>query len=333
MGMVFSLIILVITIPAYGVSPTKDPIDYVTTTDDSMIECRSDQTLVFSNVHKSYFCLDNTSVIEWVELGLVEIVGNKTISVSPEIDSAECKGGFLPIFRYQFEGIICTPEETANLWAELGIAEIMQVSNKSAVCGENMVMVIRNNESSKSSNKVVCVTVDTAERWIASGMASLVGFEAVEKVSIEKPEMIEEIMIEEMIEEEIMIEEMIEEMVEKEMIEEEIPEITIQDVLQIEKTGMSEIQFESAMTEIYNFYMVSNTESVDMASTGTTSVWCNSGDFVISGGFSVLGNGADVEIFGDKPLKDGDSFGWQIWALNESDSEADVTAYAFCAAF
>jgi len=117
------------------------------------------------------------------------------------------------------------------------------------------------------------------------------------------------------------------------MLEEEIPEITIQDVLQIEKTGISEMQFESAMTEIYNFYMVSNTESVDMASTGTTSVWCNSGDFVISGGFSVLGNGADVEIFGDKPLKDGDSFGWQIWALNESDSEADVTAYAFCAAF
>jgi len=322
MGMVFSLIILVITIPAYGVSPTKDPIDYVTTTDDSMIECKSDQTLVFSNVHKSYFCLDNVRVIEWVELGLVEIVGNKTISTSSEIDSAECKEGYLPIFRHEFEGIICTPEVTANLWAELGIAEIMQVSNKSAVCGENMVMVIRNNESSKSSNKVVCVTVDTAERWIASGMASLVGFEAVEKISIE-----------EMIEEEIMIEEMIEEMVEKEMIEEEIPEITIQDVLQIEKTGISEIQFESAMTEIYNFYMVSNTESVDMASTGTTSVWCNSGDFVISGGFSVLGNGADVEIFGDKPLKDGDSFGWQIWALNESDSEADVTAYAFCAAF
>jgi len=258
--------------------------------------------------------------------------GNKTISTSSEIDSAECKEGYLPIFRHEFEGIICTPEVTANLWAELGIAEIMQVSNKSAVCGENMVMVIRNNESSKSSNKVVCVTVDTAERWIASGMASLVGFEAVEKISIE--EIIEEeIMIEEIIEEEIMIEEMIEEMVEKEMIEEEIPEIIIQDVLQIEKTGISEIQFESAMTEIYNFYMVSNTESVDMASTGITSVWCNSGDFVISGGFSVLGNGADVEIFGDKPLKDGDSFGWQIWALNESDSEADVTAYAFCAAF
>ncbi len=306
--MVFSLIILVITIPAYGVSPTKDPIDYVTTTDDSMIECKSDQTLVFSNVHKSYFCLDTVRVIEWVELGIVEIVENKTISTSSEIDSAECKEGYLPIFRHEFEGIICTPEVTANLWAELGIAEIMQVSNKSAVCGENMVMVIRNNESSKSSNKVVCVTVDTAERWIASGMASLVGFEAVEKVAIEEPEMIEE------------------------MVEEEIPEITIQDVVQIEKTGMSEIQFESAMTEIYNFYMVSNTESVDMTSTGTISVWCNSGDFVISGGFSVLGNGADVEIFGDKPIKNG-AFGWQIWALNESDSDADVTAYAFCAAF
>jgi len=308
--MVFSLIILVITIPAYGVSPTKDPIDYVTTTDDSMIECKSDQTLVFSNVHKNYFCLDNFTVIEWVELGLVEIVGNKTIPTSSEIDSAECKDGFLPIFRYEFEGIICTPEVTANLWAELGIATIMKVSTDKPIgCGANMVMVIRNNEISQSSNKVVCVTVDTAERWIASGTASLVGFEAVEEVTIEEPEMIEE------------------------MIEEEIPEITIPDVLQIEKTGMSEIQFESAMTEIYNFYMVSNTESVDMTSAGTTSVWCTSGDFVISGGFSVLGNGEDVEIFGDKPIKDGDSFGWQIWALNESDSEANVTAYAFCAAF
>ena len=88
---VFSLIVLVITIPAYGVSPTKDPIDYVTTTDDSMIECKSDQTLVFSNVHKSYFCLDNVRVIGWVELGLVEIVGNKTIPTSSEIDPAECK--------------------------------------------------------------------------------------------------------------------------------------------------------------------------------------------------------------------------------------------------
>lgn len=320
--MVFSLIILVITIPAYGVSPTKDPIDYVTTTDDTTIECRSDQTLVFSNIHKNYFCLDNSTVIGWVELGLVEIVGNKTISTSPERDSAECKEGFLPIFRYQFEGIICTPEVTANLWAELGIATIMEVSNKTVVCGENMVMVTRDKGTSPSSNKIVCVTVDTAERWVASGMASLVGFEAVEKITIEEPEMIEEIMIEP-----------IEEMMEEEMMEEEIPEITIQDILQIEKTGMSEVQFESAMSEIYNFYMVSNTESVDMTSAGTTSAWCNSGDFVISGGFSVLGDGADVEIFGSKPLKDGDSFGWQIWALNESDSESNVTVYAFCAAF
>jgi len=308
-GIVFSVLALVITIPAYGVSPVHDEYEFKTTTDDSMIECKPDQTLVFSNVHKNYFCLDNATVIEWVELGLVDIVGNKTISESSELDSAECKEGFLPIFRYQFEGIICTPEVTANLWAELGKATIMEVSNKTVVCGENMVMVTRDTTSSPSSNKVVCVTVDTAERWIASGAASLVGFEAVEKIAIEEPEMIEE------------------------MVEEEIPEITIQDILKTEKTGMSKLQFESAMTEIYNFYMVSNTESVDMTSSGTTSVWCNSGDFVISGGFSVLGTGADVEIFGNKPLKNGDSFGWQIWALNESDSEADVTAYAFCAAF
>jgi len=212
-GMIFSLIILVVTLPAYGVSPVKDPIEYKTTTDDSMIECKFDQTLVFHKNYKSYICLDNDTVIQWMELGLVELVGNKTISTNSEIESAGCQEGFLPIFRYEFEGVICTPEQTANLWAELGIATIVEISvDKPVVCGENMVSVLRDSESSKSSNKIVCVSVDTAERWIASGTATLVGFEAIEKVVIEEPEMIEEVMTEP-----------IEEMVDEEMVEETTP--------------------------------------------------------------------------------------------------------------
>ena len=55
--------------------PTTFAIEYKTTTDNSKVQCRQEQVLVYRFYGKDYLCIDVPGALRWSQLGLAQMIG------------------------------------------------------------------------------------------------------------------------------------------------------------------------------------------------------------------------------------------------------------------
>ena len=55
-------------------------IEYKVTTDNSKVQCRQEQVLVYRFYGKDYLCIDVPGALRWSQLGLAQIIGTPTQS-------------------------------------------------------------------------------------------------------------------------------------------------------------------------------------------------------------------------------------------------------------
>src|SRR3989344_6285126 len=104
--------------------PTTFAIEYKTTTDNSKVQCRQEQVLVYRFYGNDYLCIDISGAARWDQLGLAEIV--KAPAQIQEVEEKEgCMTGLISVYRVYADKNACVKESTAEKWQEIGIATII----------------------------------------------------------------------------------------------------------------------------------------------------------------------------------------------------------------
>ena len=104
--------------------PTTFAIEYKTTTDNSKVQCRQEQVLVYRFYGKDYLCIDVPGALRWSQLGLAQMIG--TPAQSQEVDkNGGCMTDLVPVYRVYADKNACVKESTAKKWQEVGTATII----------------------------------------------------------------------------------------------------------------------------------------------------------------------------------------------------------------
>ena len=107
-------------------------IEYKVTTDNSKVQCRQEQVLVYRFYGKDYLCIDVPAALRWSQLGLAQIIG--TPAQSQEINkNGGCMIDLVPVYRVNADKNACVKESTAKKWQEIGIATILDDEFKQKV--------------------------------------------------------------------------------------------------------------------------------------------------------------------------------------------------------
>lgn len=104
--------------------PTTFAIEYKTTTDNSKVQCRQEQVLVYRFYGNDYLCIDISAAARWSQLGLAEIV--RVPAQIQEVEKKDgCMTGLISVYRVYADKNACVKESTAEKWQEIGIATII----------------------------------------------------------------------------------------------------------------------------------------------------------------------------------------------------------------
>src|SRR3989344_8582509 len=104
--------------------PTTFAIEYKTTTDNSKVQCRQEQVLVYRFYGNDYLCIDISGAARWDQLGLAEIV--RAPAQIQEVEKKDgCMTGLISVYRVYADKNACVKESTAEKWQEIGIATII----------------------------------------------------------------------------------------------------------------------------------------------------------------------------------------------------------------
>src|SRR3990167_9506663 len=105
--------------------PTTFAIEYKTTTDNSKVQCRQEQVLVYRFYGRDYLCIDSPAALRWSQLGLAQIIEEPPAQIQ-EVDKKEgCTTGLISVYRVYADKNACVKESTAEKWQEIGIATII----------------------------------------------------------------------------------------------------------------------------------------------------------------------------------------------------------------
>lgn len=105
-------------------------IEYKVTTDNSKVQCRQEQVLVYRFYGNDYLCIDVPAALRWSQLGLAQIIGtNAQINGAPaqnQVDKKDiCMTDLVSVYRINADKNACVKESTAKKWQEMGIATIL----------------------------------------------------------------------------------------------------------------------------------------------------------------------------------------------------------------
>ncbi len=104
--------------------PTTFAIEYKTTTDNSKVQCRQEQVLVYRFYGNDYLCIDISGAARWDQLGLAEIV--RAPAQIQEVEKKDgCMTDLISVYRVYADKNACVKESTAEKWQEIGIATII----------------------------------------------------------------------------------------------------------------------------------------------------------------------------------------------------------------
>ena len=105
--------------------PTTFAIEYKTTTDNSKVQCRQEQVLVYRFYGNDYLCIDSPAALRWFQLGLAQIIEEAPAQIQ-EVDKKEgCTPDLISVYRIYADKNACVKESTAEKWQEIGIATII----------------------------------------------------------------------------------------------------------------------------------------------------------------------------------------------------------------
>ena len=99
-------------------------IEYKVTTDNSKVQCRQEQVLVYRFYGRDYLCIDSPAALRWSQLGLAEII--EMPAQIQDVDKKDgCTTGLISVYRVYADKNACVKESTAVKWQEIGIATII----------------------------------------------------------------------------------------------------------------------------------------------------------------------------------------------------------------
>src|SRR3989338_4739677 len=100
-------------------------IEYKVTTDNSKVQCRQEQVLVYRFYGRDYLCIDSPAALRWSQLGLAQIIEEPPAQIQ-EADKKEwCTTDLISVYRVYADKNACVKESTAEKWQEIGIATII----------------------------------------------------------------------------------------------------------------------------------------------------------------------------------------------------------------
>ncbi|MGQ0376652.1 MAG: hypothetical protein ACT4OW_04005 [Nitrososphaerota archaeon] len=119
--------------------------EYKVTTDNSEVQCRQEQVLLYRFYGRDYLCIDISAAARWSQLGLAEIV-RAPVQIQEDEKKEGCMTGLVSVYRVYVDKNACVKESTAEKWQEIGIATIIDdefrqkimesKENESAIEGE-----------------------------------------------------------------------------------------------------------------------------------------------------------------------------------------------------
>jgi len=143
---------------------TTFAIEYKTTTDNSKVQCRQEQVLVYRFYGNDYLCIDISGAARWDQLGLAEIV--RAPAQIQEVEKKDgCMTGLISVYRVYADKNACVKESTAEKWQEIGIATIIddEFRQKIMEAKENDSAVEDISETIKEKEVPVAVKVESEE--------------------------------------------------------------------------------------------------------------------------------------------------------------------------
>ena len=99
-------------------------IEYKVTTDNSKVQCRQEQVLVYRFYGRDYLCIDNPAALRWSQLGLAQII-DAPAQIQDVGKKEGCTTGLISVYRVYADKNACVKESTAEKWQEIGIATII----------------------------------------------------------------------------------------------------------------------------------------------------------------------------------------------------------------
>ena len=100
-------------------------IEYKVTTDNSKVQCRQEQVLVYRFYGRDYLCIDIPAALRWSQLGLAEIIEESPAQIQEVEKKDGCATGLISVYRVYADKNACVKESTAEKWQEIGIATII----------------------------------------------------------------------------------------------------------------------------------------------------------------------------------------------------------------
>ena len=158
--MIFTIFIGILCIVLFTSSLTPTfAIEYKVTTDNSKVQCRQEQVLVYRFYGKDYLCIDVPAALRWSQLNLAQIIEIPTQIIEPptqiqEVDKKDgCIIDLVRVYRVNVDKNACVKESTAKKWQEIGIVIILDDEFKQKVI-----------ESIKEKEVSASVKVESDER-------------------------------------------------------------------------------------------------------------------------------------------------------------------------
>lgn len=115
--------------------------------EDIQAGCRDAQTLVYRFAYKDFVCVEPSTAVRWVNLGMAEIIQENSQDSTDEVQSveptefpgspppppqrspsdvtADCRPGFTLVHRITYDDLYCINSITAITWERLGLSEIV----------------------------------------------------------------------------------------------------------------------------------------------------------------------------------------------------------------
>ena len=153
-------------------------IEYKVTTDNSKVQCRQEQVLVYRFYGNDYLCIDVSGAARWDQLGLAEIV--RAPAQIQEVEKKDgCMTGLISVYRVYADKNACVKELTAEKWQEIGIATIIDDEFR------QKIMESKENESAVEKFEVVESEENISEIEVVPEMEEVLVYVMQDSVRIE----------------------------------------------------------------------------------------------------------------------------------------------------
>ena len=178
--------------------------------EDIQAGCRDAQTLVYRFAHKDFVCVEPSTAVRWVNLGMAEIIQENSQDSTDEVQSveptefpgspppppqrspsdvaADCRPGFTLVHRITYDDLYCINSITAITWERLGLSEFVDAgqSEEATVEQSEEATVEQSEEATVGADGIISKDLKVIEESILDEEQEF-PFESEQKVNGDTP--------------------------------------------------------------------------------------------------------------------------------------------------